>query len=430
MDYPSNACKFTEPGGTVSIKTLLVYVTPETVRPSPTPQSSSPDVTSDPSTTAYTPHPLQSRASTDGSLASSKLVSQDCVIPVSSSESSSPTGQTKATTHSPHRLSAGRLRALEVKTSSPARDSQTSSKESPVQPTTPPPSKRRVAVIRIEIKDTGVGIQRRDLVDARLFSAYVQTEIGRTQGGKGTGLGLSLVRQIILLSGGRLGVQSRFGQGSCFWVELAFTIQSPTANTPLQHTTGGGAGMEKRYMPISLNSSRPATSDSINQHANSGKLTRPLLRILPDPLDVVSALSESGSDVILRNSVISERDSNSLGHEIVSLPTLPRTSTTRSPSKMRGEGMRGEGGAGEGDQQLRILIVDDDSLTRRLMSRMMERLGCKTQMAENGAIALEMILRPMKVGEQDGGKHYDCIFLDNQVWIFSHSTLDVTKLIN
>ena len=39
-------------------------------------------------------------------------------------------------------------------------------------------------------------------------------------GGKGTGLGLALVRQIVKLSGGRLGVQSRVGQGSMFWVEL------------------------------------------------------------------------------------------------------------------------------------------------------------------------------------------------------------------
>lgn len=58
-------------------------------------------------------------------------------------------------------------------------------------------------VIRIEVEDTGVGIKRKDMVDNRLFSPYVQTDIGRFQGGKGTGLGLALSKQIVRLSGGR-----------------------------------------------------------------------------------------------------------------------------------------------------------------------------------------------------------------------------------
>ena len=54
----------------------------------------------------------------------------------------------------------------------------------------------------------------------RFLDAFNQTEAGRQQGGKGTGLGLALVRQIVKLSGGRLGVHSKVGQGSTFWVEL------------------------------------------------------------------------------------------------------------------------------------------------------------------------------------------------------------------
>lgn len=51
-------------------------------------------------------------------------------------------------------------------------------------------------------------------------AAFNQTEQGRQQGGKGTGLGLALVRQIVRLSGGRLGLRSKVGHGSTFWVEL------------------------------------------------------------------------------------------------------------------------------------------------------------------------------------------------------------------
>ena len=38
-----------------------------------------------------------------------------------------------------------------------------------------------------------------------------------------------------------------------------------------------------------------------------------------------------------------------------------------------------------------VLVVDDDSLTRMLMKRMLSRLGCRVSTAENGEIALELI---------------------------------------
>lgn len=76
---------------------------------------------------------------------------------------------------------------------------------------------KRFAIIRVEVRDTGPGLRSADLRDNRLFSPYVQTEIGRRQGGKGSGLGLALVMQLIKISGGRLGVESKFGGGSTFW---------------------------------------------------------------------------------------------------------------------------------------------------------------------------------------------------------------------
>lgn len=47
-------------------------------------------------------------------------------------------------------------------------------------------------------------------------------------GGKGTGLGLALVRSIVKLSGGRLGVRSKAGKGSTFWAELPLVVGRKT----------------------------------------------------------------------------------------------------------------------------------------------------------------------------------------------------------
>jgi signal transduction histidine kinase len=90
-------------------------------------------------------------------------------------------------------------------------------------PTTPDSSSsdsttgQRYATVRVEVQDSGAGLRGADLVDNRLFSPYVQTEIGRRQGGKGSGLGLALVMQLVKLSKGRLGVDSKLGVGSTFW---------------------------------------------------------------------------------------------------------------------------------------------------------------------------------------------------------------------
>jgi hypothetical protein len=125
-------------------------------------------------------------------------------------------------------------------------------------------------VVRIEVRDTGVGIKPQDVRDARLFSPYVQTEIGRYQGGKGTGLGLALVRRIVKLSGGRLGVKSKvrlyschhirvpwltvvvqFNQGSCFWVELPLGVGSRALQTSSSDGAGRDVSVRSRPMPVS-----------------------------------------------------------------------------------------------------------------------------------------------------------------------------------
>jgi CheY-like chemotaxis protein len=39
-----------------------------------------------------------------------------------------------------------------------------------------------------------------------------------------------------------------------------------------------------------------------------------------------------------------------------------------------------------------VLVVDDDALTRMLMTRMLERMGCRVVTAENGEVALDRIV--------------------------------------
>lgn len=82
-----------------------------------------------------------------------------------------------------------------------------------------------------------------------------------------------------------------------------------------------------------------------------------------------------------------------------------------------------------------VLVVDDDRLTRTIMSRTLSRLGCHVSTAENGEIALEMIVgrtfrrRQGLCEDPPSGSlfeddtstpsRYDVVFLDNQMPIMS-----------
>ena len=77
--------------------------------------------------------------------------------------------------------------------------------------------------LRLRINDTGPGIPQDR--QARLFTPFER--LGAEAGGvDGTGIGLALSRQLMQLMGGTLGVESKVGQGSTFWLELP-CIDSP-----------------------------------------------------------------------------------------------------------------------------------------------------------------------------------------------------------
>jgi signal transduction histidine kinase len=73
------------------------------------------------------------------------------------------------------------------------------------------------ACYRIAVEDNGPGIRPEDL--SRLFTEFGQLGTPRTEG-SGTGLGLAITRRIVEKQGGRVGVESTIGKGSCFWAVL------------------------------------------------------------------------------------------------------------------------------------------------------------------------------------------------------------------
>lgn len=342
-------------------------------------------------------------------------------------------------------------------------------------------------VARIEVTDTGAGIKARDMVDQRLFSPYVQTEIGRSQGGKGTGLGLALVRQIVSLSGGRLGVRSRWGHGSTFWVEIPLgigprvysTAPMPPLNSLPRIKRAAEVGRTST-LASSLPSKADLVSSPMSERSEMNYISSlgggfvggsdtsdtkrsssedPLARPRPSRAPSSATTSSQEPSPSPGNSALLKGDARPPG-PLSPPPADVQTSTTgdlapvgthaqaamsapaaldKQPSsspRPRRSGQENDwldGGralqVGSGplelaDGPLSVLVVDDDLLTRRLMGRMMERLGCKpVDMAENGQLALDMIMSDVHGRRaSDAGSmlpNFDVVFLDNQMPVCS-----------
>ena len=76
--------------------------------------------------------------------------------------------------------------------------------------------------IKLTVSDTGIGIPEENL--ATLFEAFEQADSQKTRSIKGTGLGLTITKAIVEMMGGRITVESVYGQGTSFHVEIPKVI--------------------------------------------------------------------------------------------------------------------------------------------------------------------------------------------------------------
>ena len=94
--------------------------------------------------------------------------------------------------------------------------------------------------IRISFQDDGPGITKENM--GHLFEPFFTTK----EPGEGTGLGLSLSRSIILEHNGKMSVESEFGEGATFIIELPIIEALPSEVEPTTPMVKEGKTITKK----------------------------------------------------------------------------------------------------------------------------------------------------------------------------------------
>jgi two-component system sensor histidine kinase/response regulator len=270
------------------------------------------------------------------------------------------------------------------------------------------------AILRIEVTDTGIGIEP-DRLD-RLFKPFSQIDSTTTRHYGGTGLGLSIVKRLAELMGGEAGVRSEVGHGSTFWVTLNLEVTDATLVSPplglgrrillvddvaaSRHSIQGKLAMF-RYEAVAVAgvdealeclAADPAFSAVLADEWMPGRGGRELLEALRTdpryakiPFVLLSMFgSEHGAsrwphppDAVvqkpMRGAVLAEL----LEQVLTGKP--PRNASTGVPAAARTF------------PGARILLVDDNPVNQRVAQRILQKLGAEVTVADNGAEALERL---------------------------------------
>jgi len=103
--------------------------------------------------------------------------------------------------------------------------------------------------LRISVIDTGIGIAPENM--QKLFQPFIQIDSALNRQYQGTGLGLALVKRIVELHSGRVGLTSELEVGSCFSIDLPCM-----PNVPLPATSADNTNIKPRLPDQVINASQ------------------------------------------------------------------------------------------------------------------------------------------------------------------------------
>ena len=161
----------------------------------------------------------------------------------------------------------------------------------------------------INITDTGKGLSTSQ--QQKLFKTFERLGAEFT-GVKGTGIGLAITRDLIKMMGGRVGVESKEGKGSRFWIELELSDE------PVEEVAPIDLQRDDEYIEHSI-SIVYVEDDPINAHlltAIIDKMTSHELVVAATGADGLRLVREVRPDLIILDIGLPDMDGYELLREI------------------------------------------------------------------------------------------------------------------
>ncbi len=277
--------------------------------------------------------------------------------------------------------------------------------------------------ISFQIRDTGIGMTSEQV--ERLFQPFTQVDSSTTRKYGGTGLGLAITKRFCQMMGGNVTVESELGQGSTFTIQLPTYVRDPKAESPSQFTESADS-LSQKTSTILIIDDDPTIHDIVRRFlakqgfdvrsATSGaeglRLAKEIhpeaitLDVMMPGMDGWAVLTALKADPEIANIpviVMTIVDDKNLGYALGAsdylLKPIDRQQLTAVLQKYQLD-----------QSSDSIMVVEDDTATREMMRRQLEKGGWQVTEAGNGRKALEtieaappgMIILDLMMPEMDG----------------------------